>query len=114
MRVLDSLGALTGKNTVAEQVTELRKVTARDNVHLTADGYKSLALGVFKEAAMFSAPKVKTSKHDAVGAPQDWHGFLSHVGIGKAATRKARSASHATPRAHPYRGRGGGRGRGKR
>ena len=114
MRVLDSLGALTGKSTVAEQTPELRKVTARDNVHLTPAGYKALALGIFKEAALFSVPKVKVSKHESAGAPQDWHGFISHVGIGKAASRKARSANHAVPRAHPYRGRGGGRGRGRR
>jgi len=48
MRVLDSLGALTGKTTVAEQVPELRKVTARDNMHLTPAGYKALVLGVWR------------------------------------------------------------------
>jgi len=112
MRVLDSLGALTGKNTLSEQVSELRKVTARDNVHLTAAGYKALALGVYKEASSFTAPKVKVSKHDSPGATQERHGFLSHVGIRKAASRKARSAhhsTHSTPRAHPYRGRGRGK-----
>jgi len=109
MRVLDSLGTLTGKTAVADQVSELRKVTARDNVHLTPAGYKALALGVYKEAALFSAPKVKVSKHDMDGATQDWHGFISHVGIGKAASRKVRSASHIAPRAHPYKGRGRGR-----
>ena len=76
------------------------------SAHLTPAGYKALALGVFKEAALFSAPKVKVSKHESAGAPQDWHGFISHVGIGKAASRKARSSSHTAPRAHPYRGRG--------
>jgi len=109
MRVLDSLGTLTGKNTVAEQVSELHKVTARDNMHLTPAGYNALALGVYKEAALFPAPKVKVSKHDTVGATQDWHGFISHVGIGKAASRKAHSSSHTVPRARPYRGRGLGK-----
>jgi len=109
MRVLDSLGALTGKTTLSEQVSELRKVTARDNVHLTPAGYKALALGVYKEASSFTAPKVKVSKHESPGATQEWHGFLSHVGIGKAASRKARSAHQSTPRAHPYRGRGRGK-----
>ncbi len=42
-RVLDTFGALTGKNTIDEQLSGLRAVTAKDNVHLTDKGYAALA-----------------------------------------------------------------------
>ncbi len=50
MRVLDTLGTLTSQNTVAEQLAALKPLVARDNVHLTASGYKAFAEGVFREA----------------------------------------------------------------
>ena len=46
MRVLDTLGFLTSKSTVSEQLAALRPLVARDNVHLTALGYKALAEGI--------------------------------------------------------------------
>ncbi len=49
MRVLDTLGSLTHKNTVAEQLTSLKSLVSKDNVHLTAQGYKALAEGIYRE-----------------------------------------------------------------
>jgi hypothetical protein len=34
-RVLDTLGSLTGVNTVHEQLAAMRAITAKDHVHLT-------------------------------------------------------------------------------
>jgi hypothetical protein len=48
MRVLDTLGTLTSKSTVSEQLAALRPLVARDNVHLTALGNKALAEGKSK------------------------------------------------------------------
>ena len=43
-KVIDLLGALTpAKNNQADRATALRKITHRDNVHLTESGYKLLA-----------------------------------------------------------------------
>ncbi len=58
-RVLDTLGAITGKNSVASQLEVLKSITAKDNVHLTPSGYRSLAEGVLREAANFDMPKRK-------------------------------------------------------
>jgi hypothetical protein len=53
MSVLDTLGSLTSKSTVAEQLAALRPLVAKDNVHFTTSGYKALAEAIFKEALNF-------------------------------------------------------------
>ncbi len=59
MRVLDTLGSLTHKSTVAEQLTSLKSLVARDNVHLTAQGYKALAEGIYREALNYRRDSFK-------------------------------------------------------
>jgi hypothetical protein len=44
-RVLDTLGTLTGKNTVDEQPASLRRITSKDNVHLNESGLAAFAQG---------------------------------------------------------------------
>ncbi len=42
MRVLDTMGCLTNTTNPPEQLTALKHITARDNVHLTEDGYNRI------------------------------------------------------------------------
>jgi hypothetical protein len=67
MRVLDTLGILTSKSTVAEQLTALRPLVAKDYVHLSATGYKALAEGIFREALNFFGATRTKGKHSLSG-----------------------------------------------
>jgi hypothetical protein len=91
MRVLDTLGTLTSKSTVSEQMDALRPLAARDNVHLTATGYKALAEGIYKEAQNFGISKSK-GKHSLSGMQMvkaaEWHGFVSNQGVGKTSLKQ--------------------------
>jgi hypothetical protein len=82
MRVLDTLGSLTSINTTTEQLAPLKLITARDNVHLTADGYKALAHGIMKEAHHFFDIKHKGTKHSNTKTT-NWHNFVSYSSIGR-------------------------------
>ncbi len=64
MRVLNTLGSLTSQSTVAEQLAlaALRPFVAKDNVHLTSEGYWALAEGIFREAQNFGVSRMK-GKH---------------------------------------------------
>ncbi len=93
MRVLDTLGTLTSKSTVAEQLTALKPLVARDNVHLTAQGYKALAEGIFREALNFRVTSSK-GKHSLSGMQMvraaEWHRFVSNQGVGKTSLKAAK------------------------
>ncbi len=82
----DTLGAITSKNTVASHLEVLKSITAKDNVHLTPSGYRSLAEGILREAASFDLPKRK-GKHSLTGKQwihsAEWHGFVCNNGVGK-------------------------------
>ncbi len=54
-------GTLTSKSAVAEQLKALKPLVARDNVHLTAPGYKALAEGIFREALNFGVTRKKVN-----------------------------------------------------
>ena len=82
MRVLDILGSLTNRSTLADQLEPLKRITARDNVHLTHDGYIALASGIVKEAQYFLDPKQKGSKLTSTTC-SNWHNFVSYANIGK-------------------------------
>ena len=103
MRVLDTLGSITGKNTVSEQLASLRKVTTQDNVHLTVEGYRSLADGIFKEALSFRLAKTK-GKNTHSGKKQnnkiEWRGFVSNFGVGKISLKASKKTYGS--RSHPY------------
>jgi hypothetical protein len=103
MRVLDTLGFLTSKSTVSEQLAALRPLVARDNVHLTALGYKALAEGIYREVKNFEVPKSK-GKHSSTGLQlvkaAEWHGFVSNQGVGKTSLKAAKRPSGG--RVHPY------------
>ncbi len=80
-RVLDTLGALTGKNTVDEQLSGMRAITSKDNVHLTDKGYAALAQGLVREARGFELTKQKGKGSIAGNArlgTSEWHGFISN------------------------------------
>ncbi len=102
-RVLDTLGAITGKNTVASQLELLKSITAKDNVHLTSLGYHSLAEGILREAANFDMPKRK-GKHSLTGKQQihsaEWHGFVCNNGVGKISGKVPKKTFGGRP--HPY------------
>jgi hypothetical protein len=57
MRVLDTLGCLTNSSNPPEQLAALKQLTTKDNVHLTDEGYKALAVGLLKEATSLSEPR---------------------------------------------------------
>jgi hypothetical protein len=102
MRVLDTMGCLTNSTNPPEQLAALKQITAKDNVHLTEDGYKALAAGLLKEAISMSEPRVKgkskvTVRHQTV----NWNGFISHCGIGKSSLKAAKKSA-STSRPTPY------------
>jgi hypothetical protein len=90
MRVRDTLGTLTSKSTVSEQLAALRPLVAKDNGHLTAAGCKALADGIFREAQNFGVTRSK-GKHSLMGMQTvraaEWHGFVSNQGVGKTSLR---------------------------
>ncbi len=102
-RVLDTLETLTSKSTVSEQLAALRPLVARDNVHLTALGYKALAEGIYREVKNFEVPKSK-GKHSISGLQlvkaAEWHGFVSNQGVGRTSLKAAKRPSGG--RNHPY------------
>ncbi len=57
--VRNTLGTLTSKSTVSEQLAALRPLVAKDNVHLTAAGCKAVADGIFREAQNFGVTRSK-------------------------------------------------------
>jgi hypothetical protein len=101
-RVLDTLGAITGKNTVASQLEVLKSITAKDNVHLTSSGYR-FAEGILREAAYFDMPKCK-GKHSLTGKQPihsaEWHGFVCNNGVGKISGKVPKKPFGRRP--HPY------------
>ncbi len=105
MRVLDTLGSLTSKSTVAEQLMALRPLVAKDNVHLTTSGYKALAEGIFREAPNFGIVRSK-GKHSLSGLQMvkgaEWHGFVCQ-GVGRTSLKAAKRPWGG--RAHPYQKR---------
>ena len=113
-RVLDVVGGISGSQNSGDQLAALKKVSAKDNVHLTDQGYAAIAASIVKEASLFDLPKQKQPS-SRIGKQTDWHGFISHSGIGKSGIGKSESGNRqqGSHRSHPYRsrGRGGGRGR---
>ena len=102
MRVMDTLGSLTHTNNTSEQLTALEKITSRDQVHLTDEGYKAMAAGILKEAKSLSEPREKgkdkgSIRHQAI----HWNGFVSHSGIGKTSLKAAKKSA-SNPRPTPY------------
>ena len=109
-RVLDTLGTLTGKNTVDEQLVSLRKITSKDNVHLNESGLAALAQGLVREARGFELSKQKGKGSIAGNArlkTNEWRGFVSNSGNTKGVGFKAPlSKSQHRGKFHPY-ARGG-------
>jgi hypothetical protein len=107
---LDTLGTLTGKNTVDEQLASLRKITSKDNVHLNDSGLAALAQGLVREARGFELSKQKGKGSIAGNArlkTNEWRGFVSHSGNTKGVGFKAPlSKSQQRGKFHPY-ARGG-------
>jgi hypothetical protein len=88
---------------VASQLEVLKSITAKDNVHLTSSGYRSLAEGILREAANFDMPKRK-GKHSLTGKQQihlaEWHGFVCNNRVGKISGKVPKK--HFGGRPHPY------------
>jgi hypothetical protein len=84
MRVLDTLGCLTNSTNLPEQLAALKHLTARDNMHLTEEGYKAMGVGLLKEAISLKTPKEK-GKDQGLFRQQtlNWNGFVSHSRIGE-------------------------------
>jgi hypothetical protein len=99
MRVLDTLGCLTLTNNTSKQLTALEKITSRDQVHLTDEGYNAMAAGILKEAISLNEPRENGKdrgniRHETI----NWNGFVSHSGIGKTSLKAAKkSASDPRP-----------------
>jgi hypothetical protein len=81
----------------------LRPLVAKDNVHLTAAGYKAMADGIFREAQNFGVTRSK-GKHSLSRMQMvrvaEWHGFVSNQGVGKTSLKAAKRS--LGERAHPY------------
>ncbi len=69
MRVLDNLGSITNRSTLADQLEPLKRITARDNVHLTNNGFIALASGIVKEAQYFLDRNKRNPNRQAPPAP---------------------------------------------
>jgi hypothetical protein len=84
-----------------EQLDVLRTVT----VHLTSQGYESLALGLVKEASTFFEGKMK-GKYEYVGKQKiceaEWRGFVISRGIGRASQKTIKKSNYGA-RSHPYK-----------
>ncbi len=97
------MGCITEKHNVQEQLEILRTITAKDNDHLTVQGYKSLALGLAKEAISFTENKQKEKQVGKVrGCNAEWHGFVSNSGVGKT-SQKAIKKLVMEPGPTPYK-----------
>ena len=112
-RVLDTLGALTGKNTIDEQISAMHSITSKDNVHLTEAGYAALAQGLVREAHNCMQAKQKGKGSIAGNArmsTREWRGFISNTSTGRTDSGKALKSfpkSSLRGRTHPYMKRGG-------
>jgi hypothetical protein len=110
-RVLDTLGTLTGKNTVDEQLAGMRKVTSKDDVHLNDSGLAALAQGLVREARGFELAKQKGKGSIAGNArlkTSEWRGFVSNTATANGGGCKSPlSKTHQRGKFHPY-SRGGG------
>ncbi len=104
-RVLDTLGTLTGKNTVDEQLAGLRKVTSKDNVHLNDSGLAALAQGLVREARGFELAKQK-GKGSIPGNTRlktsEWRGFVCNTttssgGVARHLLPKHTKRANSTP-----------------
>jgi hypothetical protein len=111
-RVLDTLGTLTGKNTVDEQLAGLHQVTSKDNVHLNDSGLAALAQGLVREARGFELSKQKgkgSIPGNARLKTSEWRGFVCNTTTSGGGGSKAPSSkTHQKGKFHPY-SRGGGR-----
>jgi hypothetical protein len=85
--LLDVMRCITGKHNIYEQLEILCTVTAKDNVYLTAQGYKALAQGLVKEAASFSESKQKVKQvgRGVRGCYAEWLGFSAASVLAKTA-----------------------------
>jgi hypothetical protein len=61
VRVLDTLGSLTGKNTAEELLASMRVITAKDIVHLIDSGYAALAHGLVREVLSSQSRRAKAA-----------------------------------------------------
>ena len=91
----------------------MKRVTHRDNVHLTERGYELLAENIVKEAKGLmerQSPHGKKPERHSVNIGQEirsWGGFFCTVGFGKTARatnkmQRGGGAHHHHPY-HPYR-----------
>ena len=93
-----------GSDTEENRLTCLQKVTHRDNVHLSAEGYAKIAAGILDTTQQLTArPRVQGGPPRGMEI-SGWHGFVTTTGYGM--------TSRATPplpargrgmRHHPYR-----------
>jgi hypothetical protein len=83
-----------------EQLDALRTFT----VHLTSQGYESLALGLVKEVSTFFEGKMKGKYKYVCGkiCEADWRGFVSSRGIGRTSQKTIKNSNYGA-RFHPYK-----------
>jgi hypothetical protein len=119
IRILDLIGTLNtdGTHSQITQLNSLKHFTARDNVHLTSDGYIKLAAGAAREAAMMIKADDMKARIPGNGRPIPyWRGFVIHQGIGQVGGHLGLGGSFGGGAiGGNMRGRGasrGGRGRG--
>ena len=106
-KVIDLLGTLTpAQHNQSDRAAALKKITHRDNVHLTESGYKLLAGKIVEVSKELKDRQLKLRQQP----PADplvgreiisWGGFYITVGCGRKSELKApMKKGH---RAHPYR-----------
>ena len=106
-KVIDILSALTpSQHHIADKASALKKITHRDNVHLTESGYKLLA-GKIVEVAEELKDRQPKHQHQSMVDPLSgreiilWGGFYITVGCRKKSVLKAPVKKGF--RSHPYR-----------
>ena len=111
LKVLDVLSCFSStSSSIPEKCDDLKKVTYRDNVHLTERGYELLAENIVKEAKGLmeqQSPRGKKPERHSINIGQEirsWGSFFCTVGFGKTAgtTHKMQRGGGAQ-RHHPYR-----------
>ena len=108
-KVLDILGTLApAQHNVPDKAVALKKLTLRDNVHLSEKGYALLAEKIIELAKELKSRQTSPSGHpqqkeDPLSGRelQTWGGFFVTVGCGRRSVFKA--PVKKGPRAHPYR-----------
>ena len=108
-KVLDFISTYTQDHTLPSQkIDALRRITDRDNVHLTQEGYAKLADKIIHEAEALTTTHKQLRNTPSKHKPgsKNWRGFIYTEGVGRASSGSGlgpRKQERGGNRNHPYR-----------